>query len=427
MEREAQSSKGPGNNSAACRQFINGSCRYGPSCYYLHEFPAVPSFQVQCRYFQKGGCWFGDRCRYLHVPQAGEGSSGSSRRGSAPAGFFSVLAGRSLADRRGSEPSLLPPQGARSMNRRGSEPLVTGMSVLQQNFECLTTGIAEEEEFGVVEDGPPQQGAMRPLQQISATDSSSSHNYSSSAFVPAEVQYVTVSEAETQVTGSPERPNQSGAAVLTEQQHSRALDQSKDVACGICMDKISEKSTTPERRYGILPNCNHAFCISCIVTWRKTKDFQEDVIKGCPQCRVKSSFYIPSKHWVCDGEEKASLIAAFKERSSKLKCTFFMRHGCCPFKSECIYSHDMPPNHTHRRRRSASRDTAEMLEDLGMECIYSHDMPPNHTHRRRRSASRDTAEMLEDLGIDGIQLWSYIFALTLLDEDDEDLLDFLDD
>lgn len=40
---------------------------------------------------------------------------------------------------------------------------------------------------------------------------------------------------------------------------------------------------------------------------------------------------------------------------------------------------------------------------------------------------QDTAEMLEDLGIDGIQLWSYIFALTLLDEDDDDLLDFLDD
>ncbi|XP_052460307.1 probable E3 ubiquitin-protein ligase makorin-1 isoform X1 [Carassius gibelio] len=398
MEREAQSSKGPGNNSAVCRQFINGSCRYGPSCYYLHEFPADPSFQVQCRYFQKGGCWFGDRCRYLHVPRAGDGSSGSSRRGSAPAGLPSALAGRSLADRRGSEPSLLPPRGAHSLNRRGSEPLVTSMSVMQQNFECLTTGIAEEEEFVVMDNAPPQQGAIRPLQQICATDSSSSHNYSSSAFVPgatpAVVQKITVSEAETQVNGSPERLNQGGAAVSTGQEHSRAFDQSKDVACGICMDKISEKSTTLDRRYGILPNCNHAFCIGCIVTWRKTKDFQEDVIKGCPQCRVKSSFYVPSKHWVCDGEEKASLIAAFKERSSKLKCTFFMRHGCCPFKSECIYSHDMPSNHTHRRRRSASRDTAEMLEDLG---------------------------------IDGIQLWSYIFALTLLDEDDEDLLDFLDD
>ncbi|XP_016315374.1 probable E3 ubiquitin-protein ligase makorin-2 isoform X1 [Sinocyclocheilus anshuiensis] len=394
MERDAQLSKGPGDSSAVCRQFINGSCRYGPSCYYLHEFPALPSFQVRCRYFQKGGCWFGDRCRYLHVPQAGEGSSESSRRGSAPVVFPSALAGR-----RGSEPSLLPPQGAYSLTRRGSEPLVTSMSVLQQNFERLTTGIAEEEEeFGVVEDRPSQQDATRPLQQIGATDSSSSDNYSSAAFVPgaapAEVQKVTVSEAETRVTGSPERPDQGGAAVSMELQHSGAFDQSKDVACGICMDKISEKSTSQERRYGILPNCNHAFCISCIVTWRKTKDFQEDVIKGCPQCRVKSSFYIPSKHWVCDGEEKASLIAAFKERSSKLKCTFFMRHGCCPFKSECIYSHDMPPNLTHRRRRSAPRDTAEMLEDLG---------------------------------IDGIQLWSYIFALTLLDEDDDDLLDFLDD
>ncbi|XP_048066280.1 makorin, ring finger protein, 4 isoform X2 [Megalobrama amblycephala] len=387
MERDAQSSKGSGENSAVCRQFINGSCRYGPSCYYLHEFPAVPSFQVHCRYFQKGGCWFGDRCRYLHVPQGGEGSSGSSRRGSAPAVFPSALAGRS--DRRGSEPSLLPPQGAYSLNRRGSEPLVTSMSVLQQNFERLTTGIAEEEEFGVVEDVPPQQGASRLLQQRGAPDSSSSRNYSSAAFMPG------AAPAEVQkVTSLPERPDQDGAAVSMEQQPSGASDQSKDVACGICMDKISEKSTAQERRYGILPNCNHAFCISCIVTWRKTKDFQEDVIKGCPQCRVKSSFYIPSKHWVCDGEEKASLIASFKERSSKLKCTFFMRHGCCPFKSECIYSHDMPPNHTHRRRRSTPRDTAEMLEDLG---------------------------------IDGIQLWSYIFALTLLDDDDDDLLDFLDD
>lgn len=47
---------------------------------------------------------------------------------------------------------------------------------------------------------------MRPLQQIGATDSSSSDNYSSAAFVPgaapAEVQKVIVSEAETQVTNT---------------------------------------------------------------------------------------------------------------------------------------------------------------------------------------------------------------------------------
>ncbi len=43
--------------------------------------------------------------------------------------------------------------------------------------------------------------------------------------------------------------------------------------------------------------------------------FLSSLNRGCPQCRVKSSFYIPSKHWVCNGDEKASLIAAFKERS----------------------------------------------------------------------------------------------------------------
>ncbi|XP_056629325.1 makorin, ring finger protein, 4 isoform X1 [Triplophysa dalaica] len=393
-----QSRKGSLNGEREiCRQFINGFCRYGQSCYYLHEFPATPSFQVRCRYFQKGACWFGDRCRYLHVPQTYDGPSGSSRRGSAPAVFPSALAGRALADRRGSEPSLLPAQGAYSMNRRGSEPLVTSMSMLQQNFERLTAGIAEEEEYGVMEDVPPQQqGASR--RQSGVPDHNTTNAYSSassaSSATPAEVHKVTACVAETQGSSLSERPSQVGAAISLGQRQSEAFDQGKDVACGICMDKISEKLTSQERRYGILPNCNHAFCISCIVTWRKTKDFQEDVIKGCPQCRVKSSFYIPSKHWVCDGEEKASLIASFKERSSKLKCTFFMRHGCCPFKSDCIYSHDVPASHTFHRRRSTRRNTAEMLEDLD---------------------------------IDGIQLWSYIFALTLLDEDDDDLLGFFDD
>ncbi len=64
-------------------------------------------------------------------------------------------------------------------------------------------------------------------------------------------------------------------------------------------------------------------CINCkiFLTFFVFKIFYLN--RGCPQCRVKSSFYIPSKHWVCDGEEKASLIAAFKERS-RLEWFIFM-------------------------------------------------------------------------------------------------------
>lgn len=72
---------------------------------------------------------------------------------------------------------------------------------------------------------------------------------------------------------------ESGAAASAEQDQAEAYNQSKDVVCGICMDKVYEKPTEGERRFGILPNCCHAFCLSCIMTWRKTKEFQEEVIK----------------------------------------------------------------------------------------------------------------------------------------------------
>lgn len=55
--------------------------------------------------------------------------------------------------------------------------------------------------------------------------------------------------------------------------------QSKDVTCGICMDKVYEKMNPGDKVFGILPNCNHSFCLQCIMTWRKTKEFGPDVVK----------------------------------------------------------------------------------------------------------------------------------------------------
>lgn len=124
-----------------------------------------------------------------------------------------------------------------------------------------------------------------------------------------------------------------------------AFLQSKNVTCGICMDKVYEKTDPRNHVFGILPNCNHSFCLQCIMTWRKTKDLGPDVVKwvsvifkhltahddtwgkdltwhqclmifflrSCPQCRVRSAFYVPNKHWV-EGQAKESVIAAFKEK-----------------------------------------------------------------------------------------------------------------
>ncbi|KLJ09358.1 hypothetical protein EMPG_15221 [Blastomyces silverae] len=69
--------------------------------------------------------------------------------------------------------------------------------------------------------------------------------------------------------------------------------------CGICME-------TPTV-FGLLVNCDHVFCLSCIRSWRSSVGTSaEDVInapdsrvprqttKTCPLCRTKSEFVVPS-------------------------------------------------------------------------------------------------------------------------------------
>uniref|UniRef100_W5KJX6 RING-type E3 ubiquitin transferase n=1 Tax=Astyanax mexicanus TaxID=7994 RepID=W5KJX6_ASTMX len=366
-----------------CRQFMNGSCRYGQHCYYLHEWPAVPSAQV-CRYFQKGGCWFGDNCRYLHIPHTASEASGG-RRGSAPALHSSTFSGHTSAARRGSEPFVLAAHGERSSFRRGSEPLITSFLGHQQNLQHPAAHIAEEEEEAAAS---AEAGPARPLQvegrQPAGSDGAGpSHSHSSNSLGAMS----NAASVESQETSLQDRL-EIGATASAGQERTEAYHRSKEVVCGICMDKVYEKATEGERRFGILPNCSHSFCLGCIMKWRKTKEFQEDVIKACPQCRVKSSFYIPSKYWVCEGEPKAALIASFKEKSSKVKCNFFMRHGCCPFATECIFSHELPPGHRPQRRPSRPKNVAESLDP---------------------------------------RILSYFIALTLLDDEDFDFFFFLDD
>ena len=38
-------------------------------------------------------------------------------------------------------------------------------------------------------------------------------------------------------------------------------------------------------RFGILPSCNHCFCLPCIRKWRQAKQFEHKIIRACPECR----------------------------------------------------------------------------------------------------------------------------------------------
>ncbi|XP_067096501.1 makorin, ring finger protein, 4 isoform X1 [Osmerus mordax] len=385
MEQFVYSCRNPYKDSyvgrGICRQFLNGSCTFGSRCHYLHQWPAFPSDQI-CRYFQKGGCWYGERCRYLHVLQPNVEAVRAERRGSVPAVPSNHWVSYSLPDRRGSEPSLHP--GAQEFTSRGSDATPTHVANLQQSFGHLTTNIVEE----VRASSPLQQEVESDVTHESAqpTPQTSAQTIPSGSLSASAVN--TTLESKQSETPSQEVAEHAGAAAPAGQSQTDAFNQSKDVTCGICMDKVYEKTEVEERRFGILPNCCHSFCLGCIVTWRKTKNFQEEVIKGCPQCRVKSAFYVPCKYWV-EGQPKETVIASFKEKCSKRRCSFFMRQGSCPFKRECLYRHELPHG-------------------------YCPPAPP----RRRRLHH---AVSLDDL--DSLQLLDYVIAMTLLD----DLLDVDDD
>jgi len=58
-----------------------------------------------------------------------------------------------------------------------------------------------------------------------------------------------------------------------------AVAGSQDRQCGICMDTVLEKEPASERRFGILSDCTHCFCLACIRKWRASKQFDNKTIR----------------------------------------------------------------------------------------------------------------------------------------------------
>ena len=44
---------------------------------------------------------------------------------------------------------------------------------------------------------------------------------------------------------------------------------SADVECAICLERVL---STRGRKFGLLENCEHAFCLACIRSWRATAE-----------------------------------------------------------------------------------------------------------------------------------------------------------
>jgi len=118
-----------------------------------------------------------------------------------------------------------------------------------------------------------------------------------------------------------------------------AVARSKEKTCGICMETVLEKPKG-EARFGILPSCNHCFCLPCIRKWRQAKQFEHKIIRACPECRQTSDYICPSRFWVETPEEKERLLTDYKKNLGQKECKYFNQGtGECPFGNKCFYQH----------------------------------------------------------------------------------------
>lgn len=113
-----------------------------------------------------------------------------------------------------------------------------------------------------------------------------------------------------------------------------------DAECGICFESIRSRN----ERFGMLESCDHAFCLSCIRSWRKQREQQDrNNLRLCPVCRNESFFVVPSDTLVLDPQEKGSMIDAYKKEMGRIPCKLFdYGRGKCPFGTSCFYAHLNP-------------------------------------------------------------------------------------
>uniref|UniRef100_A0A8C5QWF9 E3 ubiquitin-protein ligase makorin-2 n=1 Tax=Leptobrachium leishanense TaxID=445787 RepID=A0A8C5QWF9_9ANUR len=341
------------------RYFIHGVCREGARCLFSHDLTASKPSNI-CRFFQKGQCAYGSRCRYDHIKPSGS-LVVFSTPDMAPAGLVSppgpppseepiapvvrttpqrrekkslVLRDRNLSglseEKSQSNPSWNP--------NHGNDAYKADEEVKPQSYlEAICTGL---EEVDVAQCFPGDPGQLCPYAAAGACQYGEECVY-----LHGEVCDI----CGLQVLHPYDQDQRKAHEKLCmanfehEMEKAFAFQASQEKVCSVCMEVVYEKSSASERRFGILSNCNHTYCLTCIRQWRCAKQFDNPVIKSCPECRVISEFVIPSVYWVEDQSKKNELIEAFKQGMGKKACKYFDQgRGTCPFGGKCLYLHAYP-------------------------------------------------------------------------------------
>ncbi|XP_030209063.1 putative E3 ubiquitin-protein ligase makorin-1 isoform X2 [Gadus morhua] len=259
--------------NVTCRYFMHGLCKEGNNCRYSHDLASSSPAAMTCKFFQKGNCVFGDRCRFEHSepPQQDDvkGSPGSPLPSAAqprpPAGPASA-------------PD--PPEGA-----AGAVGWVNAAEFVPGQPYCGRAEPAEGEGPQAVsketekEAGPEDKERRKQLCPYAAAGEC---RYGvNCAYLHGDVCDMCGLQV-LHPTDNAQRSDHTKACIEAHEKDmeiSFAIQRSKDMMCGVCMEVVFEKTNPSERRFGILSNCSHCYCLKCIRKWRSAKQFESKIIK----------------------------------------------------------------------------------------------------------------------------------------------------
>uniref|UniRef100_A0A8C8REK4 RING-type E3 ubiquitin transferase n=1 Tax=Pelusios castaneus TaxID=367368 RepID=A0A8C8REK4_9SAUR len=304
-----------------CRYFMHGVCKEGNNCRYSHDLSTSQSAMV-CRYYQRGCCAYGDRCRYEHTkplkweevttvnPAAKTYPSASSDLSPPPEALEASTAEVEVED------TDQAATGAGAEDWVNAVEFVPGQPYCgRATPSCIETplqGMVIEEEY------EKQQANVEMKKQLCPYAAVGECRYGENCvYIHGDVCDMCGLQVLHPVDAAQRSQHIKSCIEAHEKdmELSFAVQRSKDMVCGICMEVVYEKANPSERRFGILSNCNHTYCLKCIRKWRSAKQFESKIINNKP-CRY-----------------------------------FDEGRGSCPFGGNCFYKHAYPDGRREEPQR----------------------------------------------------------------------------
>ncbi|XP_028680499.2 E3 ubiquitin-protein ligase makorin-2-like isoform X1 [Erpetoichthys calabaricus] len=339
--------------NVTCRYFLHGVCREGSRCLFSHDVTASKPSTI-CKFYQRGQCAYGSRCRYDHVkPPIGKAAAEHTVRNveaiAAPQTMYSdssALGITAALGRPDKKPLVLRDRALCSLSDERIPPYSDSLcwSSEEESLNSRPLSYLEAIQAGLENSASSSNLGDTP-QLCPYAAAGQCYSRESCGYVHGEVCDICGLEVLHPADPEQRREHEKMCMMAFEQdmEQAFAVQTSQNKVCSICMEVVYQKSSSSERRFGILSSCCHTYCLSCIRQWRCAKQFENKIIKSCPECRVVSEFVIPSAYWVEDQNEKNKLIEEFKTGVGRKACKYFDQgKGTCPFGGKCLYLHAYP-------------------------------------------------------------------------------------